>query len=178
LDKRKIVIICVAGGAVVLVVAAIIIFGGIFANRPKPYEPATQPPFSYQQREDYTEYEPPTEPVTASPTAALTLAPATVAGQLPAQGPFDFPMPAAPTVGYFFVIDYYYPAAPGTGYRIISYQRPADLDFSAIQGHWYLESDKAHQIASNADYEALQASQGAQCRMTTVSACRPRPRQR
>ena len=77
-------------------------------------------------------------------TARLTAAPV----QLPAQGPFDFPMPDVPEAGYFFVIDYYYPNASGTGYRIISYQRPADLDFTVIKGNWYLESNKTQQIAS------------------------------
>ena len=181
MDKRKIVIICVAGGAVALVVAAAIIFGGIFANRPPAYdEPATQPPFSYEEQEpeDYFEYaqpedytEPPTEPITAALTVAPTLPiltappPAVFAPELVSQGPFDFPMPDVPPDGYFFVIDYYYPAASGTGYRIISYERPADLDFTAIVGKWYLEYNKVHQIASNAEFEALQARQGAQCRI-------------
>ena len=158
LDKKKIIIICVAVGAVALVVAACIIFGGIFAIRPQPYkEPLTQPLITYeaQQPDIYTE----------PPTIAPTLPPATAPPQLASQGPFDFPMPVASPTGYFFVIDYYYPGAPGTGYRIISYEYPADLDFTAIVGKWYLESNKAHQITSNADYRALQASQGAQCQI-------------
>ena len=160
MDKKKIIIICVATGAVALVVAAAIIFGGIFANRSEPYkEPTTQPPITYEAQQPDSYIEPPTVAPTLPPV------PATAVPQLASQGPFDFPMPAAPSAGYFFVIDYYYPSAPGTGYRIITYDYPADLDFTAIVGKWYLESNKAHQEASNADYQALQASQGAQCQI-------------
>jgi len=164
MERKKVVVIVITVGAVALIVAAVIIFGGILANRPQPYEPATQRP-GMQQPETHTTA--PTIAPTAAPTTVPTLppAPGTAAPQLTAQGPYDFPMPAAPPAGYFFVVDYYYPYAPGTGYRIISYERPTDLDFSAIVGKWYLESNKIHQITSNAEYRALQASQGAQCQI-------------
>jgi len=48
LDRKKVIVICVAVGAVALIVVAAVIFGGIFANRPQPYEPATQPPAAFR----------------------------------------------------------------------------------------------------------------------------------
>lgn len=101
-------------------------------------------------------------PAVATPSATRPIA---AAPHLRAQGPFAFPMPATPQAGYFFVIDFYFPSAPGTGYRIISHERPGDLDFSAIEGNWYLESSKQSQIASNNVFIALQVSQGAECKI-------------
>lgn len=126
----------------------------------------TEAPAYYEPDPAWEEAEPEIRTTLPAPTAPpATQPPAAAMPPLPAQGPFDFPMPATPTTGYFFVMDFYYPSAPGTGYRIISYERPSDIDFSAIRGNWYLESSKTQQISSNADYRALQASQGAQCQI-------------
>ena len=160
--KNKTIIFVVIVAAAVIAAVLIYLFQNGIITMPTNQEPDnTEAPTYYQPEQPaWGEPWPETEAQTTPPVPQAAIPPA---ANLPGQGPFSFPMPQTPQAGYFFVIDYYYPSRPGTGYRIISYERPGDLDFSAIEGNWYLESSRSRLAESNIEFRVLQESQSAKC---------------